>query len=138
MLLACDGKIYTVDVNGKATNFHMVVIKSYHREELTKTLINNNNKGSNTKNMVNDSWIPSEPQPTRRKRKCSFSSKNKSQTMDINTMIITSTMMITVCLSAREQANYKLSLYIRKEDKITTAGAPFELLDKKEVDALIN
>ena len=66
-------------------------------------------------------------------------SKNKLKTMDLNLTIaiMANIAIIEAYLSAKEQADYKLALCLRKEGKITTEGTPFELSDKKEVDALI-
>ena len=73
----------------------------------------------------------------RKKHGCPIGSKNKLKTMNIDIAIMTSTVITTIFLLTKEQADYEMSLHLRKEGKITTAGTLFELSDKKEVDALI-
>ena len=57
--------------------------------------------------------------------------------MNINIVIITSTVMTTIYLLTKEQTNYEMSLYLQKKGTITIASALFKLSDKKKVDALI-
>jgi len=140
VLLARDGETCTVDINGKATNFRTVVVKPYYRDESTKTPetpADNEDGDDDAEDTRDADWTPDEPEPVKRKRGRPPGSKNKPKAMDIDTAIMTSTTMSTAYLSTKEQTDFELSLRLRKEGKITTAGEPFEMSDKKEVDALI-
>ena len=135
VLLARDGEQCTVDVNGKATNFRTVVVKPYRRDETTDTPDGVDDEDEDARDA---DWIPDEPQPVKKKRGRPVGSKNKKKAMDIDIAMMTGTVVTTAHLSTKEQADYELSLRLRKEGKITTPGAPFELSDKKEIDALIS
>jgi len=136
-LIARDGETCTVDTNGKATNFRTVVVKPYHRDESTETPIDpNTDEEDSTENRADDNWTPEEPQPTERRRGRPPGSKNKPKTTNTGTTM-DNTATTAAYLSAKEQTDYELSLRLRKEGNITTEGAPFELSDKKEVEALI-
>jgi hypothetical protein len=139
VLLARDGETCTVDVNGKATKFRTVVVKPYHRDGSTETPAEAEaeDEGDDAEDARDAGWTPDEPQPVRKKRGRPLGSKNKPKAMGIDTAMMTGTVMTTAYLSAKEQADHELSLRLRKEGKITAAGAPFELSDKEEVDALI-
>jgi hypothetical protein len=43
----------------------------------------------------------------------------------------------TAYITAKEQADYELSLKLRRQGIITTSSKPFELSDRKEIDALV-
>ncbi len=46
-------------------------------------------------------------------------------------------MLSTAYITAKEKADYDLSLKLRKDGIITTPGKPFKLSDRKEIDALV-
>ncbi len=46
-------------------------------------------------------------------------------------------MLSTTYITAKEKADYDLSLKLRKDGIITTSRKLFKLLDKKEIDALV-
>jgi hypothetical protein len=137
VLLARDGETCTVDVDGKATNFRTVVVKPYYRDESTEIPADDDDEGDDAEDTRDADWTPDELQPVKKKRGRPVGSRNKPKDMNIDTAMMTSTMMSVAYLSTKEQTDYELSLRLRKEGKITTAGAPFEMSDKKEVDALI-
>ena len=69
-------------------------------------------------------------------------SKNKPRNVtapppDIDEVIITGATLTEAYLTAKEHADHELAIQLRKEGKITTTGAPFELSDEKEIETLI-
>ena len=90
-----------------------------------------------------DILAPNEPKKGGKKRGRPPGSKNKPKPAapkisSIDAAIANGMNLSMAYLTAKEKSDYALSLQLRKEGKITTAGEPFELSDQKEVDGLIS
>ena len=149
-LLSRNSEKCTVDINGSPTDFRIVVVRPYYRDETTSAPDPDDNSTTPDNDDGDGEWIPqedipapNEPKKGGKKRGRPPGSKNKPKPAapkisSIDAAIANGMNLSMAYLTAKEKSDYALSLQLRKEGKITTAGEPFELSDQKEVDGLIS
>ena len=127
IMVARDEETCTVDINGKRTNFRTTVVKPYYRD-------------NGTTDIPPAPEIPEKRRPGRPK-----GSKNKPKLATSEGLDTLMTDYAHNCpdavdayLSSKEHAALELSTKLRAEGKIKADGAPFELSDQTEIEALIS
>jgi hypothetical protein len=115
------GNACIINVNGKPTNFRIISIRFYHRNEYT-TKITPKNISDNSHN-TNDEYHTksAEPIALKRKRERPSGSKNNPKIAITNTT--------NVFITQKKRNNAKLAVKLRQKSKIITPGKPFELLN---------
>jgi hypothetical protein len=116
-LLAIEGETCTVGIRHRPVQFRSTVVKPYYTESKEDTPPKPS--GSDNTDDVEQPLEATEQPAVRRS-----SRKRTPRVLD-------------TWLTAKEAADYQLSLKLRAEGKITTPGKPFEQSDRKEIDGLI-
>ena len=147
LLLSRDGETCTVDIDGKPTNFRTVVVKPYYRDESTEAVADHDDDGQPDREEEDHGdadWIPDRSQPARKRRGRPPGSKNKpkianpqQEEQGVDEAMMASTTLTIAYLTTKEHVDHDLAIQLRKEGKITAAGAPFEQSDEAEIEALI-
>ena len=165
VMTARDEETCTVEINGKSTNFRTTVVKPYYNDEgpakddagppVTLTGMNDIPTAPEIPNPI----LPDIPEKRGRGRPKGSKNRPKAVPEGLDALMMGHTddypmanqrlqtptsppisnrqTTFEIYLSGKEQAALHLSAQLRKEGKIKTEGAPFEIADQTEIDALI-
>jgi hypothetical protein len=131
-LIAINRETCTVQMPYGPTDFRSTVVKPYYEDESTNhdITITVEPRTENEESTIivqpdtaNENGTEQATEPVK-KRGRGRPRKNAASTS-------------TAYITTKEKADYELSLKLRQEGIITTSGEPFELSDKKEIDALV-
>jgi hypothetical protein len=113
------GNACVINVNGKPTNFRIISVRFYHRNEYTAKITPND--VSDNSDDANDEYYPEHAKPIapKHKRERSSGFKNKPKIIIANTT--------NVFVIQKERDNAELAVELRRKGKIITPGKLFEL-----------
>jgi hypothetical protein len=137
------------------TNFRSTVVKPYYTNDTTSSpVIHPENDPDEDDPEIEDDVRreqpivrrgPGRPKGSKNKPKIVHFAEDENETTedrDFDDCFITAlndrTELTMTFMSSKEESDQQLALKLRQEKKITTPGEPFELSDKKEIDALIS
>ncbi len=113
------------------TDFRSTVVKLYYTDKLSKyditIIIETRTEDENKESITVEP--NAEGENTVRKRGRGRPRKNATYT--------SASLISASFISAKEKADFELSVKLRQEGVITTPGKPFEQSDRKEIDALV-
>jgi len=118
----------------KPTDFRLTVVKPYYTDE------SNNNDitiAINTRTKGEESTANTELESTNKESTQLVNKENALLVKRGRGRLKKSAVLSTTYITAKEKADYDLSLKLRKDSIITTPRKLFKLLDKKEIDALV-
>ena len=127
-ILAIDNQDVTLDMPNGPTNFRSTALQPYHRDPETIVVHERTDDEANEIDElpapIDEPPAPINEQPQTARRGRPRGSRNRQRAAG-------------AYLTKKEADDYALSLQLRKEGKITTAGPPFEASSKLEIDSLI-
>jgi hypothetical protein len=154
-LISTDSETCTVQMPYGPTNFRSTVVKPYYTNDTTSSpVIHPENDHDEDDPEIEDDVRreqpivrrgPGRPKGSKNKPKIVHFAEDENETTedrDFDDCFITAlndrTELTMTFMSSKEESDQQLALKLRQEKKITTPGEPFELSDKKEIDALIS
>ncbi len=142
-LIAINGETCTIQMPYGPTDFRSTVVKPYYTDESSShdITITAETRTGNGENEGDEDTITVEPDTANKENneenddteQATEPVKKRGRGRPRKHAVLTSATYIT----AKEQADYELSIKLRQQGIITTSGKPFELSDRKEIDALV-
>jgi hypothetical protein len=146
-LIAINGETCTIQMPYGPADFRSTAVKPYYTDESsshdgshdititveTRTENRENKEGEEGTITVEPTAIESNGDTEQATEPVKKRGRGRPKKNATNTSATENTAYIT----AKEQADYELSLKLRRQGIITTSGEPFELSNRKEIDALV-
>ncbi len=117
----------------RPADFRSTVVKPYYTDESNNDIT----IAINTRTESKESTVNTELETTNRESTQTANKENAPPVKRGRGRLKKSAMLSTAYITAKEKADYDLSLKLRKDGIITTPRKLFKLLDKKEIDALV-